>query len=39
MGLSETASVLSGVALQLGGFIGTLAMGWLIGRSVLEVDE
>ena len=35
-GLSEQASVLSGVAMNVGGLAGTIAMGWLMGRRVLE---
>jgi AAHS family 4-hydroxybenzoate transporter-like MFS transporter len=35
-GLSEEASVLTGVALNLGGLGGTLAMGWLLERFSIE---
>ena len=35
-GLAQQASVLTGVALQAGGFAGTLAMGWLLDRFTIE---
>jgi AAHS family 4-hydroxybenzoate transporter-like MFS transporter len=35
-GLTEEASVLTGVALNLGGLAGTLAMGWLLERFSIE---
>lgn len=35
-GLTEQASVLTGVALNIGGFAGTLAMGWFLGRCSIE---
>lgn len=35
-GLTEQASVLTGVAMTGGGFLGTLAMGWLLDRFSIE---
>ncbi len=35
-GLTEQASVLTGVALNLGGLAGTIAMGWLLERFSIE---
>jgi|KBSMisStandDraft_5_1062788.scaffolds.fasta_scaffold87521_2 AAHS family 4-hydroxybenzoate transporter-like MFS transporter len=35
-GLSEQASVMTGVAMTLGGFAGTLGMGWLLDRFSIE---
>jgi MFS transporter, AAHS family, 4-hydroxybenzoate transporter len=35
-GLTEQASVLTGVAMNIGGLAGTLAMGWLMGRFRIE---
>ena len=35
-GLTEQASVLTGVAMTVGGFLGTLAMGWLLDRFSIE---
>jgi len=35
-GLTEQASVLTGVAMTGGGFLGTLAMGWLLERFSIE---
>jgi AAHS family 4-hydroxybenzoate transporter-like MFS transporter len=35
-GLTEQASVLTGVAMTVGGFAGTLAMGWLLDRFSIE---
>ncbi|HEY6925918.1 MAG TPA: aromatic acid/H+ symport family MFS transporter [Steroidobacteraceae bacterium] len=35
-GLSEQASVLTGVAMTIGGFAGTLGMGWLLDRFSIE---
>jgi len=35
-GLSEHASVLTGVAMNVGGFAGTIGMGWLLGRPRIE---
>jgi len=35
-GLSEQASVLTGVAMTSGGFAGTLGMGWLLDRFSIE---
>ncbi len=35
-GLTEQASVLTGVAMNIGGFAGTIAMGWLLGRFRIE---
>lgn len=35
-GLSEQASVMTGVAMTVGGFAGTLAMGWLLDRFSIE---
>jgi MFS transporter, AAHS family, 4-hydroxybenzoate transporter len=35
-GLTEQASVLTGVAMNVGGFAGTLSMGWLLGRCNIE---
>ena len=35
-GLSEQASVMTGVAMTAGGFAGTLAMGWLLERFSIE---
>jgi AAHS family 4-hydroxybenzoate transporter-like MFS transporter len=35
-GLGEQASVLTGVALTGGGFLGTLTMGWLLDRFPIE---
>jgi AAHS family 4-hydroxybenzoate transporter-like MFS transporter len=35
-GLTEEASVLTGVALNIGGLAGTIAMGWLLERFSIE---
>jgi MFS transporter, AAHS family, 4-hydroxybenzoate transporter len=35
-GLSEQASVMTGVAMTVGGFAGTLGMGWLLDRFSIE---
>jgi MFS transporter, AAHS family, 4-hydroxybenzoate transporter len=35
-GLSEQASVMTGVAMTIGGFAGTLGMGWLLDRFSIE---
>jgi MFS transporter, AAHS family, 4-hydroxybenzoate transporter len=35
-GLTEQASVLTGVDMNVGGFAGTIAMGWLLGRFPIE---
>jgi AAHS family 4-hydroxybenzoate transporter-like MFS transporter len=35
-GLTEQASVLTGVAMNVGGLGGTLAMGWFLGRFRIE---
>lgn len=35
-GLTQQASVLTGVAMTFGGFTGTLAMGWLLDRFNIE---
>ena len=35
-GLTEQASVLTGVAMNVGGFAGTIIMGWLLGRFRIE---
>jgi AAHS family 4-hydroxybenzoate transporter-like MFS transporter len=35
-GLTEQASVLTGVAMNVGGLAGTVAMGWLLGRISVE---
>lgn len=35
-GLTEEASVLTGVALNIGGLAGTLAMGWLLEKFSIE---
>lgn len=35
-GLTERASVLTGVAMNVGGFVGTVVMGWLLGRFRIE---
>jgi AAHS family 4-hydroxybenzoate transporter-like MFS transporter len=35
-GLTEQASVVTGVAMNAGGFAGTLAMGWFLGRFPIE---
>jgi AAHS family 4-hydroxybenzoate transporter-like MFS transporter len=36
-GLTEEASVLTGVALNVGGFAGTVAMGWLLESASIEL--
>jgi MFS transporter, AAHS family, 4-hydroxybenzoate transporter len=35
-GLTEQASVMTGVAMTIGGFAGTLGMGWLLDRFSIE---
>jgi AAHS family 4-hydroxybenzoate transporter-like MFS transporter len=35
-GLTEQASVLTGVAMNVGGLAGTITMGWLLGRYRIE---
>jgi AAHS family 4-hydroxybenzoate transporter-like MFS transporter len=35
-GSTERASVLTGVDMNIGGFVGTLAMGWLLGHLKIE---
>jgi MFS transporter, AAHS family, 4-hydroxybenzoate transporter len=35
-GMTEQASVWTGVAMTVGGFLGTLAMGWLLERFSIE---
>lgn len=35
-GLTEQASVLTGVAMNVGGLAGTISMGWLVGRFCIE---